>query len=121
MVRIRRALGRVAVAWCLCQIAGMTVAPTILLAWGAEALECTCAHGDHALCPMHHPRTGTRTCALATAGSAGDLPGALPGLADLVIPSAAVAHPQLAVTAPPPDPVPLLGRSVSPDLRPPRP
>ena len=119
MARIRRALGRIAVAWCLSQLAGMTIAPTILLAWGADALECTCDHGDHALCPMHHPRNGARTCVPALTG--GELPGTLPGLADLVIPSADVIVPRLAVIPGPRHSVPVLGRSLSPQLRPPRP
>ncbi len=118
MARIRRALGRIAIAWCLCQLAGLTAAPAILLALGADALECSCVHGDHALCPMHHPRSDSRTC--VSAAGTGDLPGALPGLADLVIPSADVLVPALAVIASPPAAAPLLGRFISPPLRPPR-
>jgi hypothetical protein len=31
---------------------------------GAAAVECTCVHGDHAICPMHHQRAPDARCSL---------------------------------------------------------
>jgi len=122
MVRLRRALGRIAIAWCLCQLTGMTVAPTILWALGAEAVECTCTHdGDHSLCPMHHPRTATRHCVMDAVDD--NLTGALiplSSLAELVLPSADIVVPQLVGVLTPHNNLPLLVRPVSPYLPPPR-
>jgi hypothetical protein len=121
MVRLRLALGRIAIAWCLCQLAGMTAASTILFALGAEALECTCAHGDHAFCPMHHPRTGTRRCAMSAAD---DAPSAalasLFGLTQLVIPSTIAVVAESTRVSIPLHSTSLLFRPVPPPLRPPR-
>src|SRR4051812_11760454 len=58
MTFFRRALGRIALA-CLCgQLGTSAIVPAVLVA-EAGALECTCSHGDHAMCPMHH-RSSTR-------------------------------------------------------------
>ena len=72
MTRMRRAISRIAVTWLLCQVATLTLAPTVL--WfgsGTQLLECTCTHGDHAICPMHHkPAPGSKLCLM---GSANDV------------------------------------------------
>ena len=121
MLRARRALSRFVFACCLCQITGMTVGPTILLALGTEALECRCVHGDHALCPMHHPRSGTRQCAMVmTSDGVDGAAVSFPGLADLVIPSADVVAPDVMGTVSQPAPAPILARPAFPDPRPPR-
>jgi hypothetical protein len=64
MVRLRRALHRIAVTFLLCQAATLTLAPTLLWFGSTEELlECTCLHGDHAICPMHHkPVPGSKIC-----------------------------------------------------------
>lgn len=71
MTRLRRALGPVAIAWLFCQAATMTVTPVAF--WygsaGADLLECTCLHGDHATCPMHHDLApGSKLCFMRSAG-----------------------------------------------------
>jgi hypothetical protein len=121
MVRLRLAVGRIVIAWCLCQFAGMTVAPTILLALGAQALECTCADGDHAFCPLHHLRSGTPTCAMSGADDSpvGELTW-LFGLAKLVVPSTMAVVADSLRASIPLHSTPLLFRAVAPPLRPPR-
>ena len=74
MTRLRRALGRIAVAWLLCQAATLTLVPTAFSsgAVGVHALECTCSHGDHAVCPMHHkPAPGAKLCLMRSANDSG--------------------------------------------------
>ena len=74
MTRLRRALGRIAVAWLLCQAATLTLVPAALSsgAVGVHALECTCSHGDHAVCPMHHkPAPGAKLCLMRSANDSG--------------------------------------------------
>jgi hypothetical protein len=75
MTGLRRALGRVAVVWLLCQTATMTLAPMLLLSGSAHAelLECTCEHGDHAICPMHHKPAApdSKLCFLRSADPGG--------------------------------------------------
>jgi hypothetical protein len=51
MARLRRAIGPLAGMWMLCQIAALTVVPVTL---GLYQVECTCALGADAACPMHH-------------------------------------------------------------------
>jgi hypothetical protein len=50
---------RSAAAFCFCcQIIGLTASPVALCLEASHAsagVECTCGHGDHATCPMHHP------------------------------------------------------------------
>ena len=74
MTGLRRALGRIAVAWLLCQAATLTLVPTAFWsgAAGVHLLECTCAHGDHAICPMHHkPAPGSKLCLMRSANDSG--------------------------------------------------
>lgn len=69
MTRMRRALPRIALTWLLCHAATLTVATTVLWPGHAEGLlECTCAHGDHTYCPMHHkPAPGSKLCLMQSA------------------------------------------------------
>ena len=69
MTRMRRAIGRIAVAWLLCQVATLSLASVVLWSGsGAAVLECTCTHGDHAICPMHHkPAPGSKLCLMGSA------------------------------------------------------
>lgn len=73
MTRVRRVLGRVAVAWLLCQGATLVAAPIGFWVGSAEGLlECTCSHGDHAICPMHHkPARGPKVCLMQNADDSG--------------------------------------------------
>jgi len=68
MTRLRRALPAIASAWLLCQSA--TIAAVPVLFWNTsveDLLECTCAHGNHTICPMHHrPARDSRRCALSS-------------------------------------------------------
>ncbi len=70
MSRLRRALGRVAIAWLLCQAATLALAPiAFALGQTEELLECKCTHGDHAICPMHHkPAPGSKICVMTSTG-----------------------------------------------------
>lgn len=55
MTRLRRILGPITAVWIACQVAGLATAPVVVWISTAEMLlECTCSHGDHAVCPMHH-------------------------------------------------------------------
>jgi len=63
MTRVRHALGPIAAVWLLCQ-AGTLVLATA--AFGVDAvaatlIECTCAHGGHTDCPMHHTSAPSRS------------------------------------------------------------
>jgi len=65
MSLIRRALGRIALASLLSQIALLVAVPVLIVHAEADSLECTCTHGDHAMCPMHHRTfTGKGRCAM---------------------------------------------------------
>jgi len=65
MTFFRRILGRATLACLLCQLATSVVVPAIVLASESGGVECTCSHGDHAFCPMHHPRpTSHGRCAM---------------------------------------------------------
>ena len=75
MTFFRRALGRVTLACLLSQLATSVVVPAVILASESGLLECTCSHGDHAMCPMHH-RSSSR-CAMRGA----------PDLAVVVVPA----------------------------------
>ena len=67
MTRLRRALPAIATVWLVCQSAGLTGVP--LAQWAmSEDLECTCAVGNHTMCPMHHkPARESRRCRLSSA------------------------------------------------------
>lgn len=57
MNRFRCARIVIATAWLMCQVAGVVAAPVVFWATAhEEAEECTCLHGDHVMCPMHHRR-----------------------------------------------------------------
>jgi hypothetical protein len=66
-MRLRRALGPVAAVWLLCQAAALMLGPAAHLLGAVEApAECTCLHGDHAICPMHHtPARGAQFCVMS--------------------------------------------------------
>ena len=68
MIRFRRILSRIAVAWLVCHATTLTLGPMHLwLGSGDAVMECKCAHGDHAFCPMHHkPASGSRLCVIGS-------------------------------------------------------
>jgi len=68
MTRLRRILGPIAAAWLACQAAGFTTAPIVWwITAPADVVECTCTHGDHAICPMHHRPASDARCAIQAA------------------------------------------------------
>jgi hypothetical protein len=74
MMGLRRALGRIALAWLVCQATTLTLVPAGYWsgAAGSRLVECTCAHGDHATCPMHHkPAPGSKLCLMRSANDSG--------------------------------------------------
>lgn len=73
MSRMRYTLGPIAAAWLICQAAIVIVAPAVFwLASAEELLECTCTHGNQAMCPMHHkPAPGSKICLMRSADDRG--------------------------------------------------
>jgi hypothetical protein len=74
VIRLRRALGPLAAAWLVCQVATLTFAPVQFGTGsaGVVVLQCTCSHGDHATCPMHHkPAAGSKHCTMRSTGDSG--------------------------------------------------
>jgi hypothetical protein len=70
VIRRRRALGPLAAAWLLCQLGMVALVPAASATGSVPvvALECTCSHGDHATCPMHHKSAaGPERCAMRSA------------------------------------------------------
>jgi hypothetical protein len=120
MTRVRRVLGRVAVAWLFCQAATLVAAPIGFWVGSAEELlECTCAHGDHAICPMHHkPAPGPKVCLMQSAdtgpavlSSLFGAVGVVPGPVEVFVPPSEHIISQIEVHATslgpaPPDPPP---------------
>jgi len=121
MLSIRRARVLLTAFWLVMQ-AALLISPSVVLLAAAHeetAAECTCAQGDHAICPMHHrPATGTRICligsaddALATLGSlfqaAGLMPSIAPASQPAAIPTASIDSPStMTFRSVPPDPPP---------------
>jgi hypothetical protein len=121
MERIRRALGSVALAWLFCQTATLTLAPAVFRSMSADraAVECTCTHGDHATCPMHHRTAPGSTICLMRSADDGAVAafswlfnlGIVPAAAPAVIPDRAPrfrpgGFPAAASRPAPPDPPP---------------
>src|SRR3954467_12157043 len=90
MTRLRRALAPLAAIWLVCQLgAAALVQLTLSASAGQErAAACTCGHGAHAMCPMHHRASGPdRTCSMqpvntmptAVLSALVGLPGFVPG------------------------------------------
>lgn len=72
MVRMRSLMRCIAVAWLFCH-AAVALGTVVLAAGSAHArIECTCVHGDHAVCPMHHrPAANPALCLLTSAAQDG--------------------------------------------------
>ena len=57
MIRLRRRLARFAGLWLVCQLSVHTLVPVTaaLATTSTDALvDCTCAHDEGQVCPMHH-------------------------------------------------------------------
>ena len=69
MKRSGRSLRFVAVAWLVCQVATLALAPATLFLGSAHAgLACTCADGAGGACPMHHPALAdSKRCVIQSA------------------------------------------------------
>jgi hypothetical protein len=65
MSRFRSALARVAMLCLVCQSTSLAAVPMAMWSEAAAALECTCGHGAHAMCPLHHrSAAGSHRCAM---------------------------------------------------------
>src|SRR5262245_23865100 len=122
MLGFRRALGPLAACWIVCQLAGLATAPAVVWASTADILlECTCSHGDHAVCPMHHkPAPEAKRClmrsvqdrsSIAILGSLFGGLGLAPdvSMANVPVLTASVVLPEIvtkALGSDPPDPPP---------------
>ena len=70
MSRLRRFIAPFTAVWLVLQIAGVA-AESVTWAVSGDAIECTCGHGDHAICPMHHhPTLRPGRCAVRAADTA---------------------------------------------------
>jgi hypothetical protein len=121
VIGFRRILSRIAVAWLVCHATTLTLGPMHLwLGSGDVIMECKCAHGDHAMCPMHHkPAPGSKLCVVGSPSDDGmvvrvslfsDI-GLLPELTFTIRPEAQrvlalVEHSSTSLRPPPPDPPP---------------
>jgi hypothetical protein len=125
MMRLRRALAPIAAIWLSCQLGAVALVPVAL--WAGAAAErtagCTCGHGTHAMCPMHHHKpagSSSSTCSMQPVNSGPSAvltvlvgpPGFIPGSpSSLVVPdlSTRIAHVDAGVRGErpvPPDPPP---------------
>ena len=123
MTPLRRVLGRVAVAWLLCQSATLIAAPIgFWIGSPEELLECTCTHGDHAICPMHHkPARGSKICLMQGADDSGSaVVGSLFGAVGIVPVSVQVFAPPSAHIVSPIEVKTTSLRPAPPDPPPPR-
>jgi hypothetical protein len=90
MTWLRRMRGPLAAAWLLSQLGTVALIPTAL--WldiaTVDVLECTCTHGDHAMCPMHHRSSRPGACGMCdTSNPAIALVASLVGLPGLAPPA----------------------------------
>jgi len=96
MFNIRRARVVLAACWLVMQSALLIAPSIVLLAHEETATECTCAHGEHAICPMHHRSVpGSRICligsadhTLGTLGSLFQAAGLIPAMTSAAAPPA---------------------------------
>ena len=120
---VRALLGPLAAVWLLCHATTLAAVPVVLwvAAADAEPVICTCIHGDHAICPMHHKRSSRPAlCAMQDAGGGGGaavltpVPGPLgviPLIVDFALPDRAAPPPgantsTTSLRPVPPDPPP---------------
>ena len=71
MTRLRSALAPIAATWLICKTSMFVATPAVFSA-AVALLECTCSHGDHATCPMHHKAApGSKICLMRSANDDG--------------------------------------------------
>jgi hypothetical protein len=104
MTRLRRALAPLAAIWLVCQLGAIALVPAALAASAGQerAAGCTCGHGTHAMCPMHHhkPSRPDRSCSMQPVNSTPTavlsalvgLPGFIPGFTSSLIAPDASTH-----------------------------
>src|SRR3954452_11502883 len=97
MTRLRRALTPLAAIWLVCQLGAAALVPAALSAGAGQerAAGCTCGHGAHAMCPMHHhkPSGPDRTCSMQPVNTApAAVLSALVGAAGFIAGAAALLH-----------------------------
>jgi hypothetical protein len=123
MAVLREARAFVTTLWLIMQ-AALLISPSVVLLGASHeqaATECTCTHGDHAICPMHHrPVPGSRVCligsadnTLATLGSLFQAAGLMPAVTSAPVPETMPAASIDSTST-------ITFRSVPPDLPPPR-
>jgi hypothetical protein len=73
MACMRHLLGPLAAVWLLTQGALLAASPVALwVGVDSHAAECTCATGDHAICPLHHsPSRSDKLCLMRSAHDPG--------------------------------------------------
>jgi hypothetical protein len=123
MAGIRQARAFLTSLWLVMQAALLISSSVVLLTASHEetATECTCMHGEHAICPMHHrPTPGSKICligstddTLATLGSLFQAVGLMPSVTSAPAP-AVIAAASISLTSS------ITVRSVPPDPPPPR-
>ena len=123
MISIRGARVFLSAIWLVTQ-AALVISPSVVLlaaAHEAAETECTCAHGDHAICPMHHrPAPGTRICLIGSADDALATLGSLFQAAGLMPSITTAPEPAATPTASIDSTSTITFRSVPPDPPPPR-
>jgi hypothetical protein len=122
MAHLRCRLGRIAFVWLLCNAATLSLGPMVLAQSGDDLLECTCAHGDHATCPMHHNRTpGSKLCLMRSLDDSrtGVLTSLL-GAVGLTVASTPLAEPESHQVSALRDATSAILRPAPPDSPPPR-
>jgi hypothetical protein len=98
MAGIRQARVFLTSLWLVMQ-AALLISPSMVLLTASHeetATECTCMHGEHAICPMHHrPAPGSKICligstddTLATLGSLFQAVGLMPSVTSAPVPPA---------------------------------
>jgi hypothetical protein len=121
MAGLRNSRAFVTALWLVMQTALLISPSIVLLTAHEETTECTCAHGDHAICPMHHrPAPGSKICliggadnTLATLGSLFQAAALMPSVTSAPVPATtSIASTNSAST--------ITFRPVSPDPPPPR-
>jgi hypothetical protein len=121
MAGIRHARALLTSLWLVVQ-AILLISPSIeLLAAHEQIAECTCAHGEHAICPMHHrPAPGSKICligsadnTLATLGSLFQAAALMPAATPAPVPATTSIWSITSAST-------IAFRSVSPDPPPPR-
>jgi hypothetical protein len=119
MTWARRALGRTAAAWLVCQAVTLALVPALL---GGLVEACVCTHGADATCPMHHkPTAGAKVCVMQSANTG--VPGTLSSLFSIAGLLPPPTLPTVAASMTGPVLVELsrtIGRSSPPDPPPPR-